>query len=52
VLVAAWGPVGLDLGLVDYVSPLPGNPILTGRTVQSGGKTIGVENVSLTVLPP
>jgi hypothetical protein len=52
VLAAAWAPVGLDLGLVDYVSPLPGNPMLTGRTVQTGGKTIGVETVSLTVPPP
>jgi hypothetical protein len=51
-LVAAWGPVGLDLGLVDYVSPLSGNPMLAGRTVQTDGKTIDVENVSLIPLPP
>jgi hypothetical protein len=47
VLVAAWEAPGTDLELVDYSSPLPGRPVLTGRTVQTGSSVIGVEDVNL-----
>jgi len=46
-LVAAWGPPSIAAGLVDYNSPVPGLPRLTGRTVQTGATEVGLENVSL-----
>ncbi len=49
VLVAAWGTPGLDLELVDYSSPLPGAPVLTGHSVRSGSSVVGFEDVSLAV---